>query len=182
MAAWGKFVVCGSAAASILLGQVAFGRERRGKAQALSSSSTSTASIGSKQDDPCTWDFNWDRRRPAPGAGESSAKAQRHVILIRHGQYNSKGKGDAERYLTELGRLQAEATGQRLKELELGAGLKYAALYQSTQTRSMETAAIIKNYFPDVPIATDPLLCEGAPIQPDPPSAHWRPEAKVCLS
>ena len=184
MAAWGKFVVCGSAAASVLLGQLAFGRDQRGKAQAVSASSTLAANIGSKQAEPCTWDNNWDRRESESGAADSRGKAQRHIILIRHGQYNLKGKGDAERYLSELGRQQADVTGQRLKELEL-AGIKFATLHQSSLTRSMETAAIIRNHLPHVPVKTDPLLCEGAPIQPDPPSAVWKPEAKVlsvCVS
>ena len=179
MAAWGRFGVCSSVAASVLLGQFAFGREQRRKTQALSTSASSAAHIGPKQDEQFTWDINWDRRQPEPGSAEGSSKTQRHIILIRHGQYNLKGKGDAERYLSELGRQQADLAGQCLKELELGAGLKYTALHQSTMTRSMETAGIIKGHLPHVPLKTDPLLCEGAPIQPDPPSTIWRPEAKV---
>lgn len=31
------------------------------------------------------------------------AKAARHIILIRHGQYYTDGKTDVERVLTELG-------------------------------------------------------------------------------
>ena len=178
MAAWGRLAVCSSAVASVFLGQLAFGREQRGKTQALSVSSSSAVNIGSKQAEHCTWDNNWDRRHAEPGTAEGSSKSERHLILIRHGQYNLKGKGDAERYLSDLGRQQADLTGQCLKELEL-AGMKYTMLHQSTMTRSMETAAIIKNHLPHVPIKTDPLLCEGAPIQPDPPSAVWKPEAKV---
>jgi serine/threonine-protein phosphatase PGAM5 len=34
--------------------------------------------------------------------------------MVRHGQYNLEGKVDEERYLTDLGRKQAELTGQRL--------------------------------------------------------------------
>ena len=30
-------------------------------------------------------------------------KAVRHIILIRHGQYNLAGVGDKERFLTDLG-------------------------------------------------------------------------------
>ena len=178
MAAWGRLAVCSSAVASVFLGQLAFVREQWGKTQALSVSSSSAVNIGSKQAEHCTWDNNWDRRHAEPGTAEGSSKSERHLILIRHGQYNLKGKGDAERYLSDLGRQQADLTGQCLKELEL-AGMKYTVLHQSTMTRSMETAAIIKNHLPHVPIKTDPLLCEGAPIQPDPPSAVWKPEAKV---
>lgn len=32
-------------------------------------------------------------------------KSVRHVILIRHGQYNTNGSTDKERYLTPLGEL-----------------------------------------------------------------------------
>ncbi len=34
--------------------------------------------------------------------------------MVRHGQYNLEGKEDKDRYLTDLGRKQAEQTGQRL--------------------------------------------------------------------
>jgi serine/threonine-protein phosphatase PGAM5 len=37
--------------------------------------------------------------------------------MVRHGQYNLDGRVDEERYLTELGRKQAEMTGQRLANL-----------------------------------------------------------------
>lgn len=33
------------------------------------------------------------------------AKAVRHILLIRHGQYHTDGKTDAEKVLTELGKL-----------------------------------------------------------------------------
>lgn len=33
------------------------------------------------------------------------SKAVRHIILIRHGQYNLDGKNDKERVLTALGKL-----------------------------------------------------------------------------
>lgn len=34
-------------------------------------------------------------------------KATRHLILIRHGQYNTGGKTDSDRVLTELGRIES---------------------------------------------------------------------------
>ena len=43
-------------------------------------------------------------------------KATRHLILIRHGQYNLKGKTDPERYLSDLGREQAVLTGHYFSE------------------------------------------------------------------
>jgi len=146
------------------------------------------------------WDFNWDRREPEslikPLQGrfkpdfekevtkreekleKAKAIATRHLILVRHGQYNLSGKTDEERHLTELGREQARLTGLRLKEL----GLPYSRVVQSTMSRATETAQIITKELPNVPVSSCNFLREGAPIKPDPPSAHWRPEAHVSLS
>lgn len=33
----------------------------------------------------------------------AKAKATRHLVLIRHGQYNLSGATDLQRYLTEIG-------------------------------------------------------------------------------
>lgn len=67
------------------------------------------------------WDFNWDKREPdslvKPLKGrfksdleqenkhsdkldKAKAIATRHLILVRHGQYNLEGKTDEERMLT----------------------------------------------------------------------------------
>lgn len=141
------------------------------------------------------WDFNWDKREPdsllKPLKGrfkadfeensynekleKAKAIATRHLILVRHGQYNLNGKTDEERYLTELGREQARLTGLRLKEL----GLPYNRLIQSTMTRATETAQIIAKEMSAVPVSSCNFLREGAPIKPDPPSNNWRPEPKV---
>lgn len=150
------------------------------------------------------WDVNWDKRepefliRPLKGQfgkevpenkeNESSyneklekvrAKATRHLILVRHGQYNLTGKSDSEKFLTELGREQARLTGLRLKEL----ALPYTRLVQSTMTRATETATIISKELPsDLKVTSCDFLREGAPIKPDPPVGHWRPESKVSTS
>jgi hypothetical protein len=69
------------------------------------------------------WDYNWDDKA-IPGKtdleGHKSGKARkvkgktRHIILVRHGQYDETFKEDEKRRLTPLGRLQAKKTGQRL--------------------------------------------------------------------
>lgn len=142
------------------------------------------------------WDFNWDKREPEslvkPLKGrfrqddaekrdqkleKAKAIATRHLILVRHGQYNLNGKTDEERQLTELGREQAKLTGLRLKEL----GLPYTRLIQSTMTRATETAQIICKENPTIPVSSCNFLREGAPIKPDPPSASWRPEEQVSV-
>lgn len=70
-----------------------------------------------------SWDFDWDKRDPAslvppptrsPLQSEDELKRQnqlskqirptatRHLLLIRHGQYNLKGIGDDDKTLTPL--------------------------------------------------------------------------------
>lgn len=140
------------------------------------------------------WDYNWDRRDPASlvkPAKDSSTEltekdlkniendlkkktptASRHLLFIRHGQYNTDGPTDLERYLTPLGKQQAELTGQRLKE----SGYNYTCLISSTMTRARETADIIHKVLPDIPREETDILREGAPIPPEPPLGSWRPE------
>nr|XP_033812513.1 serine/threonine-protein phosphatase PGAM5, mitochondrial isoform X2 [Geotrypetes seraphini] len=138
-----------------------------------------------------TWDNNWDKREPQslmklkkrnqetgeeeiePQLNNYRAKATRHIFLIRHSQYNLAGRNDEDRMLTLLGRQQAELTGQRLASL----GLKYNAIVHSSMTRAVETTDIISKYLPGVKRISTDLLREGAPIQPDPPVSHWKPEA-----
>ncbi len=75
------------------------------------------------------------------------------------------------------GREQAEMTGKRLKEFtEM---YKYTKLINSTMTRAAETADLIAKHLPDVPRQSCDLLQEGAPIPPEPPIGHWRPNASV---
>lgn len=135
------------------------------------------------------WDFNWDKRDPSalangkkkesvtedPSAERENGKpkATRNILLIRHSQYNLSGTTDKERFLTPLGREQAELTGQRLAAL----GLKYDLLIHSSMTRATETANIIGKYLQGVDLVSCDLLREGAPIEPVPPVTHWKPDA-----
>lgn len=141
---------------------------------------------------PCAkWDFNWDHRDPkslVKPLSESSdpekenrynekldkkrSRVVRHLILVRHGQYNMDGRTDLERYLTEKGQKQAAVSGERLKEL----GIKFDKIVRSTMTRAQETAKIISLSLPELKLYDDALLEEGAPIPPEPPVGHWRPE------
>ena len=72
-------------------------------------------------------------------------------------------------------RMQADMTGQRLKDLNL----KYTKLINSTMKRAVETADIISQHFPEVQREECCMLREGAPISPEPPSSNWRPEKAV---
>ncbi|XP_078277602.1 serine/threonine-protein phosphatase PGAM5, mitochondrial isoform X2 [Rhinoraja longicauda] len=136
------------------------------------------------------WDHNWDKREPIslikPNHKSKEApedltaqlenykvKATRHIFLIRHSQYELSASTDKDRILTALGREQAELTGQRLASL----GLNYDILIHSSMTRAKETATIIHKYLPDPEMLSCDLLREGAPIEPDPPITHWKPEA-----
>lgn len=66
-----------------------------------------------------SWDFDWDRRDPASLVPPSKSRidndekseklskqvrptATRHLLLIRHGQYNLGGASDEEKTLTQL--------------------------------------------------------------------------------
>ena len=70
------------------------------------------------------WDSNWDKMAPKPkelsegGEGEVAATstASRHLILIRHGQYEHWHKDSEKKVLTELGKKQAIATGMRVRD------------------------------------------------------------------
>lgn len=100
-------------------------------------------------------------------------KATRHLILVRHGQYNLQGQTDSERVLTELGRKQADMTGKRLAEL----GIPFNTIVRSTMTRAQETSKIIEKSLVNIPVEDDSLICEGLPIPPEPPIGHWRAES-----
>lgn len=103
------------------------------------------------------------------------SRAMRHIILIRHGQYNLRGATDADRTLTDLGKMQAEYTGKRLKEL----GHPYTIMVQSTMSRAQETGSILSNYLSGVPVEHCDLIREGAPIHPEPSITSWTQENHV---
>lgn len=73
------------------------------------------------------------------------------------------------------GRSQALFTGERLKSLEI----PWDRMVRSTMTRAQETGKIISTQLVAVPIENCSLIEEGAPIAPQPPIGHWRPEPSV---
>merc|ERR1711865_205070 len=107
------------------------------------------------------WDSNWDKQNDLKqhfkGRGVS-----KHIILVRHGQYDETDKEDEKRVLTELGKVQANRTGLRLADmLKAHPG---STLHVSSMTRAKETADIIARHLPAaVRTEPDPLLCEGSP-------------------
>ena len=67
-------------------------------------------------------------------------------------------------------------TGERLKELNH----PYTAIIHSSMKRAIETATAIHKHLPLLSMSQCDLLREGAPWPPEPPSAHWKPEYRVC--
>ncbi|GFY72585.1 hypothetical protein TNIN_350641 [Trichonephila inaurata madagascariensis] len=138
-----------------------------------------------------TWNHNWDNQdystlvKPGNSKGtsqndepkiKSRPTARRHILLIRHGEYDTSAQKDVDRRLTPLGRKQADFVGQRLKDLPFN----YTKLVRSTMTRAQETSDIILKHFPDLPVEDCDLLREGFPIPPDPPSS-WNVPDEVFL-
>ena len=76
----------------------------------------------------------------------------RSIFLLRHGQ---EARGTNHRLggpLTELGRMQAERAGERLRHYPIG------AIYASTLRRAAETAGIVAQRLPAARLAlTDDL-------------------------
>merc|ERR1712106_281646 len=118
---------------------------------------------------------------------EVKPKANRIIVMVRHGQYNLNGVTDNERTLTELGRLQAEETGKRLALLykkyiektdQNGDPTASANVHvtKSSMTRATETADIILTQLPQIEHGACDLIREGAPCMPDPPVEHWSPD------
>ena len=140
------------------------------------------------------WDNDWDNFQiRSDGADVSSSKTVRHILLVRHGQYEQGSSDDNNRILTEVGQRQARLTGQRLAAMmnisssnESGSkgsdvttfsGPCYIkSLHVSNMTRAKETAKLIVEELNrsghDVNVLEpDILLNEGlpAPIIPHRP-------------
>jgi serine/threonine-protein phosphatase PGAM5 len=160
------------------------------------------------------WDYNWDGKM-TPGTtleafrkGAQSIKAEdsgeqdpskkrrrkksRHIILIRHGQYEDHEEEEG-RVLTPLGRYQARATGKRLAQIAQGAKHFYPdsfngpchvkAIHVSELVRARETAELIAEqlqYYtpkntkllqPPDPLLNETLPAPMVPIRPDIPGA-----------
>eukprot|EP00562_Extubocellulus_spinifer_P016317 CAMPEP_0178560004 /NCGR_PEP_ID=MMETSP0697-20121206/11263_1 /TAXON_ID=265572 /ORGANISM="Extubocellulus spinifer, Strain CCMP396" /LENGTH=434 /DNA_ID=CAMNT_0020193247 /DNA_START=224 /DNA_END=1529 /DNA_ORIENTATION=- len=125
------------------------------------------------------WNYNWDGRR-LPPTGDADADKERdrairkngvtrHIILVRHGQYDETHKEDEKRILTPLGREQADITGRRIAEMVRGFNEEFGpcnvkVVRVSDMARAKETADLICKHLPDVErAAPDPLLNEGRP-------------------
>lgn len=129
---------------------------------------------------------------PSKAKKRRRKKKSRHIILVRHGQYEEKPE-EKDRVLTPLGRFQARATGKRLAQIAQGAKHFFPdnfngpchikAIHVSDLIRAKETAELIAEqvqyYAPKHNLVLqkpDPLLNETLPapmipIRPDIPGA-----------
>lgn len=89
--------------------------------------------------------------------------AGRVLYLVRHGQYqmSSRGRAEPDGPLTATGRQQAALVALRLR------GLPVDAIHHSTLIRAVQTAQIIAEDFPDVPLRPSALLRECVPCRPE---------------
>eukprot|EP00592_Proboscia_alata_P006219 CAMPEP_0194356400 /NCGR_PEP_ID=MMETSP0174-20130528/4061_1 /TAXON_ID=216777 /ORGANISM="Proboscia alata, Strain PI-D3" /LENGTH=343 /DNA_ID=CAMNT_0039125977 /DNA_START=351 /DNA_END=1382 /DNA_ORIENTATION=- len=139
------------------------------------------------------WDNDWDHRKPiSTGDANLDREHQRdvrkrgvtkHLILIRHGQYDETDKNDEKRILTALGRHQAEMTGKRLARMIAGVNEKFGPcnvtkIRVSNLTRAKETADIIARQLPPSikNDSNDIVLVDGIErMDPDPNLNEGRP-------
>lgn len=115
-----------------------------------------------------SWDYNWDSL--AGETRDTSRIADRTLILVRHGQYDlTTGQ------LTPLGRDQAALTGERLRQTNI----TYSEITHSSLDRAVQTATIIHQSLPIVPLRADDMLIEGGPVPPIPTITYWHLPQKV---
>ena len=79
------------------------------------------------------------------------------LFILRHGHAEHFARSDAERALSERGKQEVHSVVQR-HEVELA---KLGQIYVSPYTRAQQTAAVVSDYFPDIPLTTLDLLTPG---------------------
>ena len=88
--------------------------------------------------------------------------ANRLLYLARHGEYEATHGADPEDgELTEIGRQQSELLGRRLE------GMPFSAVHHSPLRRAVQTAQIVAEHLPGVPLLASELLEECIPAVPD---------------
>ena len=88
--------------------------------------------------------------------------ANRLLYLARHGESEATHAGDPEDgELTEIGRQQSELLGTRLE------GIPFSAIHHSPLRRAVQTAEIVAEHLPGVPLLASALLEECIPAVPD---------------
>jgi probable phosphoglycerate mutase len=86
----------------------------------------------------------------------------RLLYLARHGEYEAAQAADPQDgELTALGRRQSELLGRRLR------GIAFSAIHHSPWIRAAQTAQIVAEHLPGVPVHPSELLQECIPAVPD---------------
>ena len=115
-----------------------------------------------------------DKDADAAATSSASGPITRHIILVRHGQYDETHPDDARRILTPLGRDQARMTGRRVAHMmtnteQLSGRITIKALHSSDMARAKETADLMVEEIETLTqtkvnrTAPDPNLNEGVP-------------------
>ncbi|KAL8445717.1 hypothetical protein Emed_005399 [Eimeria media] len=135
-----------------------------------------TSSMQHQQHAPARSTNSMQQQHHAAAACSSSSSA--FVFGCVAAQFdNVESTDDEVQGLTPLGRLQAEITGERLKAILKDK--KIAGVYHSNMRRARETAEIVASKLgdtaPTVSAVQDPLLAEGVPAMPLPPSTVFHP-------
>jgi serine/threonine-protein phosphatase PGAM5 len=104
------------------------------------------------------WDYNWDNRHGTTNTNNNNntninknsingGAVTRHIILVRHGQYEMESTDDKLRVLTPLGRQQAIVTGQRLASLTAAVSnaTSSSSLLNEPNEQSIESESKIKS-------------------------------------
>jgi serine/threonine-protein phosphatase PGAM5 len=133
------------------------------------------------------WDYNWDGKMnshstlPVLSTAEGLRKScmtgtTRHILLVRHGQYDEEPLDDRKRCLTPLGRRQAHLTGRRmvslLQQIEDNEYATLGPIYTSDMLRAKQTASIMAQAMSSSTVLLanpDPDLNEGLPAPMIPP-------------
>ena len=121
----------------------------------------------------------WSPAVPAPkDAPKGRGRVARHLLLVRHAQYDLQGRTDAERVLTPLGQRQSALVAERLHAIDAAAEGFYkkfelCTLVSSGMTRAIQTAEYILPKLPAAPgFSRRPELNEGRPCLPEPSPSH----------
>lgn len=133
---------------------------------------------------PEAYERRWRRHHPWEPAEDGTALGKRsrgrvakHLLLIRHGQYDTSGKLDANRTLTPLGEQQAAILAQRLRlidEADEGFYRHFALkeIITSKLARAIQTADFVTDALPNAVTRREADLNEGRPCLPEPPPSH----------
>jgi broad specificity phosphatase PhoE len=123
----------------------------------------------------------WDESSEVGVIGErpprSTRGGVRHLLLVRHSQYATEAREDAQRVITDLGREQARRLGARLAAIHAASDGYYkhyslSVLQSSELTRAVQTADELSVLLPLALRSRDATLNEGRPCLPEPAPRH----------